>query len=163
MNKLDINNPAQVILIATLGSAALLGGAFIFQYLGYAPCKLCYWQRWPHGVAIAVGLLALAFKSYRAAAVMAMALFTTAALGVYHFGVEQKWWEGPNTCSGADADAELSAEQLLEQILAAPVVRCDEVAWQFIGISMAGWNVLASAALGLLCLCAAWNYQKTAK
>ena len=84
---------AQLILLATLGSAVLLAGAFIFQAFGYPPCHLCLLQRWPHAAAILVGALALItgwrFLPYLGAA----AALTTSGLGLYHTGVERQWWE----------------------------------------------------------------------
>ena len=135
-------------LLAGLGSAALLGGAYFFQYvLGMAPCELCLWQRWPHFAAAALGLLALAWPSAVVLMAGAAAAAATGGIGVYHTGVERGWWPGPSACSGAVDLSRLSAEQMLDRILAAPVVRCDEVAWQMLGLSMASWNALASFAL----------------
>lgn len=137
-------NSFRLIGLATFASIALLGGAYFFQHvLGYAPCKMCLWQRWPHGVAILIGLIALALRDARLAMFGGLAALATSAVGFYHAGVEQKWWEGPNTCTSGSAQG-LSPEDLLNQILAAPVVRCDDIAWDFIGISMAGWNGIIS-------------------
>ena len=135
-----------LVLLAAGGSAALLLGAWAFQLAGYPPCKLCIWQRWPHGVAIAAGALAL-WTGWRVwVALGGVAALTTAGVGVYHAGVERGWWEGPTTCTAADIGG-LTPEQLMEQIMAAPLVRCDDVVWSFLGISMAGWNALLSLAL----------------
>ncbi|MEM9794390.1 MAG: disulfide bond formation protein B, partial [Pseudomonadota bacterium] len=87
------------------------------------------------------------------ALVGALAALGTAAVGVYHAGVEQGWWEGPNTCTSGPVEG-LSPNELLNQILEAPVVRCDEVAWSMAGISMAGWNAIASALLAVIWLTA---------
>ena len=136
------------------GSAALLLGAFGFQYLvGLAPCPLCIWQRWPHAAAIVAGAAALLLKGPAARIAMAAAalsLLVGAAIAGYHVGIEQKWWAGPDTCSAPDFGS-LTPGQLLEALKAAPVVRCDEVPWSLAGISMAGWNGLLSLVLaGLL-------------
>jgi len=145
----------QLILLATLGSAALLAGALTFQTLGYAPCKLCHWQRWPHYAAVPVGLAALA-TGWRALPLAgALAALATAGLGLYHTGVERHWWAGPSACSAQPVGG-LSAEELLDQIMNAPLVRCDEVAWAFAGLSMASWNALLSLGLAGLWL-AAWR------
>lgn len=144
----------RLILIAAAGSAALLAGAFFFQMLGYAPCKLCLWQRWPHAAAVALGLVALVAAPRWLALAGALAAVTTAALGLYHAGVEQGWWPGPDTCT-ASGDLGGSAEDLLNQIMAAPLVRCDEIAWIFAGLSMAAWNAILSLALAGLWLAAA--------
>ena len=149
-----------LILIATLGSALLLGGAFAFQFLGgLAPCPLCLLQRWPHAAAVLIGLVALALTRSAGlqrglALIGALAALTTAGLGLYHTGVERAWWQGPDTCTSGGIGG-VSADQLLDQILAAPIVRCDEVAWQMAGLSMASWNMLASLALALIWLAAA--------
>lgn len=135
------------VLLATLGSAAMLLGAYAFQHLGgMAPCKLCIWQRYPHGTAIGIGLIILFTGEVRMAWIGALAALTTAAVGFYHVGVEQGWWEGPTSCT-SNGVSNVSAEELLNQILAAPLVRCDDIAWQLAGISMAGWNAIISLGL----------------
>lgn len=148
-------SPRALILLATLGSAALLIGAFGSQYIGgLAPCKMCLWQRWPHAAAVVIGLVALALGWTRAAWLGAIAALATAGIGVFHSGVEQGWWEGPSTCTSGDI-SRLSADELLDQILTAPLVRCDEIAWAFAGLSMASWNAIISLALALLWVMAA--------
>lgn len=143
-----------LIGIAAGGSAALLLGAFGFQLLGYAPCKLCLWQRWPHGAAIVIGLLALWLPGRIWPLAGALAAASTGVIGVYHAGAEQGWWQGPTSCTSS-GDLGLTTEALLEQIMAAPLVRCDEIAWQFLGISMAGWNALLSFGLVAVWIAAA--------
>ena len=134
-------------LLAAGGSVGLLGGALLFQYVGgLPPCAMCVWQRWPHGAAIAVGLVVLIWAWRPLYLLGALAALTTAGIGVYHAGVEQGWWEGPNTCSAGDISG-VSTSDLFDQIMAAPVVRCDEIAWSLAGISMAGWNAILSLAL----------------
>jgi disulfide bond formation protein DsbB len=121
--------------------------ALAFQHLGgMAPCKLCIWQRYPHVLAIGIGLLAVASGQRILIALGALSAATTALIGVYHAGVEQRWWQGPTTCSSGPIDG-LSADALLDQIMAAPLVRCDEIPWELFGLSMAGWNVLVSFGL----------------
>ncbi len=148
-----------LVLIAASGSAALLFGAWGFQYIvGLAPCKMCIWQRYPHGAAIVLGMLAFAFPGIRPLPLMgALAAATTAGIGFYHAGVEQGWWEGPSTCTSGDIGG-LSAEELLDQIMSAPLVRCDDIPWEMFGISMAGWNALISAGLVLIWI-AAWRVR----
>ncbi|NNE79486.1 MAG: disulfide bond formation protein B [Silicimonas sp.] len=141
-----------LMLLAAGGSLALLLGAFAFQLLGYAPCKLCLWQRWPHGAAIAVG--ALVFVTAPIALLgLAGALSTliTAGIGGYHTGVERGWWEGPSTCTGAgDGLAGMSGADLLSLDAPNDIVMCDEVAWAFAGLSMATWNMLISLVLAAI-------------
>ncbi len=132
--------------LALLGSSALLGGALAFQHLGgLAPCEMCFWQRWPHLAAIGFGLLALVLRAHplrKALVVLAgLAVLVAAALGLFHAGVERKWWEGPTTCSAAPAaDGDIFAN-----MLSAPIVRCDAIPWELFGLSLAGWNALLSA------------------
>ncbi|MDC1198754.1 disulfide bond formation protein B [bacterium] len=130
--------------LAALGSVALLGGALISQYFGgLAPCPMCIWQRWPHGIAIGLGAVAL-LTGWRLIAPLGAAVVATGAgIGVFHTGVERGWWEGPTTCTSNQA-ADLTTDQLLEAIMAAPMVRCDEVAWEFLTLSMASWNAIIS-------------------
>ena len=134
-----------LMLLAAGGSMALLLGAFAFQHLGgMAPCKLCLWQRWPHGAAIVLGLLTLILGPRALIAGLGVvAALATSAIGFYHVGVEQKWWEGPQGCTGFDI-SDLSPAELMDAINAAPLIRCDEIPWELLGVSMAGWNVIAS-------------------
>lgn len=143
----------QLVALAAGGSAALLIGAWIFQAFGFAPCELCLWQRWPHGAAVVIGALALAWPAAALAYLGALAAATTGAIGVYHSGVERGVWRGPTTCGSGDIGG-LSPDALMESILAAPLVRCDEIAWQFAGLSMAGWNMVISLVLAGLWIAA---------
>lgn len=137
-----------LIWIATLGSAGLLGGALAFQYLGgLIPCVLCIYQRWPHGVAILIGLLALRRQGAGLPLLGMLALLTTAGIGYYHAGVELGWFEGLATCT-VDTLQGLGGGDLLNMdISVGKPVRCDAVPWQMLGISMAGWNAICSTAL----------------
>lgn len=142
-------------LLAGLGSAAMLGGALFFQYaMGMAPCQLCIWQRWPHLVALALGLIAWLLPRVWVMGLGAMAVATSGGLGVYHTGVERGWWQGPTTCSGGGDIGTLTPEQLLDLVMAAPIVRCTDVAWEMFGLSMASWNAVVSFALAGLWLIA---------
>jgi len=141
-------------MIAAGGSLALLLGAWGFQALGYAPCKLCIWQRWPHGAAVVIGALALVLPRVILPLLGAAAAAVTGGIGVYHSGVERGWWEGPTTCTSSDIGG-LSSAELMDQILTAPLVRCDEIAWQMLGVTMPNLNALLSFALVLVWLAAA--------
>ncbi len=149
-----------LILLAAGGSAAILAGAFAFQYIGgLAPCQLCLWQRWPHAAAIGIGVLALLLPTGVMRALLprlgALAALATAGIGVFHVGVEQKWWEGLASCTAGTIEG-LSAQELLDPTLdVGAVVRCDEIAWALGGISMAGWNVILSVGFVALWLLAA--------
>lgn len=145
----------RLIILAMAGSLAMLAGAFAFQYIGgLAPCHLCLLQRWPHAAALAIGLLALAIPGRLLPLAGAAAALTTAGIGIYHTGVERLWWAGPTSCS-AGSIAGLDVKDLLDpSIVVASVVRCDEVAWQMLGLSMASWNVVLSLGLALIWLLA---------
>ncbi len=137
----------RALLLAGLGSAAMLLAAFAFQHLGgLPPCKMCLWQRWPHAAAalLLIPALALPWRGWRVLGLLAA--LTTAGIGFYHAGVEQMWWPGPDTCTSGPIGG-LSTDELLAQIMAAPVVRCDEIPWSLLGLSMAAWNAVISLGL----------------
>ncbi|MDJ0825637.1 MAG: disulfide bond formation protein B [Rhodobacter sp.] len=147
----------QLIIAAASGSLALLLGAFGFQMLGYAPCQMCLWQRWPHATAIAIGVLALALPGRVLPLLGALAALTTAGIGVFHTGVERDWWEGLTACAVSGDITGLNAADLLDtsRDVGPPLVKCDEVAWEFLTLSMATWNTLISLGLAGLWLLAA--------
>lgn len=135
-------------LLALLVPAALLGGALGSQYLGgLYPCEMCYWQRWPHGAAILFALLAFtgpadSVRSRNFTLAAALAIAISGVIGVYHAGVEAGIFEGLTTCTASGGG--LSNAELLNQILKTPLIRCDQVQWELLGISMAGWNAIWS-------------------
>jgi disulfide bond formation protein DsbB len=145
-------DPRAFALIGALGSAGMLLGALAFQYLGdLAPCPMCIWQRWPHGIAILIGLGAIASggTGRGGQALLGLAALTEligAGIGVFHAGVERGLWRGPDTCTSGSIEG-LSPDQLLAQIMDAPLVRCDEIEWELFGLSMAGWNAVISFGL----------------
>ena len=140
---LGIGNAEAARLLALLLPLGLLGGALGSQYIGgLHPCEMCYWQRWPHGAAIL--LAALAFTAPAASSrsrtltlLAAAAIAVSGAIGVYHAGVEAGIFEGFTTCT-------TTRGMSLQDIVAAPLVRCDQVQWSLFGISMAGWNAILS-------------------
>ena len=141
--------PRAFAWMALLGPAAVLGAALLSQYVGgLNPCPMCIWQRWPHAIAIALALVALLIGRRGAPIYLlaAAALLVGAGIGAFHAGVEQGWWEGPSTCSGGDIGG-LSTEDLINQIMNAEIVRCDEIPWSFLGLSMAAWNAVVSVIL----------------
>ncbi|WP_235962563.1 disulfide bond formation protein B [Jannaschia marina] len=145
-----------LIALATAGHIGLLGGAFLFQLAGYAPCAMCLWQRWPHGAAIVLGVIALSGVTPRLLALGAgLAALVTSGLGFFHAGVEQGWWQGPSSCSGDGGGlAGLSGADLLSTEVTDTVVMCDDIVWQF-GLTMAGWNGVLSLGLAVLWVVAA--------
>lgn len=143
------------VLLAAGGSLALLAGAFLFQALGYAPCPLCWLQRYPHFAAVALGLVALMTRGPVFPILGSIAASATAILGAYHTGVERGWWLGPTTCSGDQDLGGLSGTDLLSTEEAPRVVLCNQVAWDFLELSMASWNALFSLAFVLLWVLAA--------
>ena len=140
------------MLLAAAGSFALLAGAFAFQMLGYAPCEICIWQRWPHGAAVAAGMLTLiAGPAMLLGLVGVLSALATAGIGAYHTGIERGLWAGPPSCTGSgDNLAGLSGNDLLSLDVPGNIVMCDEVVWSFAGLSMASWNAILS--LGLACV-----------
>ncbi|MBU1757314.1 MAG: disulfide bond formation protein B [Alphaproteobacteria bacterium] len=131
--------------------ALLLGGAFISQYgFGLYPCEMCWWQRWPHFAAIALALASFALPRRDIwVALAALAVLVSGAIGGFHAGVEYGWWEGLTGCATVVPQNGASA---LDAIMNAPMIRCDEAPWSLLGVSLAGWNFLVSAAGGLAIL-----------
>ena len=131
---------AQARLLALLVPAALLGGALGSQYIGgLNPCEMCYWQRWPHVAAILLAAAAFLVprRSRLLTGLAALAIAVSGAIGVFHAGVELGWWQGLTRCTAGGA---LSLDELMK----VPLVRCDQVQWSLLGISMAGWNAIIS-------------------
>jgi disulfide bond formation protein DsbB len=153
-------DPRRFPLFVLAASAAVLGSAVISQYWGeLAPCELCLLQRWPWAVAIIISLIAILVGSRAPAPWLALLLATVFAVGsalaFYHVGVEKHWFAGPNACTGAATAAD-TVEALKARILGQMPVRCDEPAWLLWGVSLAGWNLLASLVMGGGCLAVFW-------
>ena len=155
-------------LAVALTAAATIAGAWFFQLvLGIVPCPLCLEQRYAYYLAIPLGLLvALAARSgaprpllLAGLAILALASLANAGLGTYHAGVEWGFWKGPTDCSGPVVNLG-SATDLLSRLDTVKVVRCDEVQWRFLGLSLAGYNLLISL---LMAAIAAWGFVATAK
>ncbi len=156
--------PKSLGRIAAAGSAALLFGAFVFQALGYAPCAMCIWQRYPHAIAIGMGaLLLLALPVLPILIIGALSALSTSALGAFHTGVERGWWEGPTSCTGSGLDvSQMSVSELLPSASSSDptLILCDEVVWEFLTLSMASWNAILSGVLACLWLVAIARHQK---
>jgi disulfide bond formation protein DsbB len=144
---------AAALVIAAVGAATIMG-AYVFEYgLHYQPCPLCLEQRIPYYVAIPLALVVAVAAKRRAPrplliagfAALALAMLIGVALAAYHAGVEWHFWAGPQECSGDPNFGRTGS--LIDQLNTVRVVRCDEAAWRLFGVSLAGYNVLISAAL----------------
>ena len=144
--------PVAAAALVAAGGAATILGAYFFQYvLKLPPCPLCLEQRIAYYVSIPLAVV-LAFAAAKGAprqfvaagfVVIALAMLFNAGLALFHAGVEWKWWPGPRECSGPINDLSVGGD-LLSQLQEISVVRCDEAAWRFLGLSLAGYNVLIS-------------------
>jgi disulfide bond formation protein DsbB len=158
-------NPAQMAALAIqIIAAATLAGAWFFQLvLDIRPCPLCLEQRYAYYLIFPLAAL-LAFAASKRAprplllagfGIVVLAALANAWLGGYHAGVEWKFWQGPTDCSGPLVDLG-SAGTLLQRLDTVKVIRCDEVQWRFLGLSLAGYNVLISL---LMAAIAAWGFK----
>jgi disulfide bond formation protein DsbB len=162
-------NPALTAALAiTAVAAATLAGAWFFQLvLDIRPCPLCLEQRYAYYLAIPLGVLVAIAASRDAPravlvaglAILALATLGNAGLGSYHAGVEWGLWQGPTECTGPVGNLG-SAGNLLERLDTVKVIRCDEVQWRFLGLSLAGYNVLISL---LMAAIAAWGIGRSAR
>ena len=164
----DASSTVWVAALITVVAALTIAGAWFFQLvLDIRPCPLCLEQRYAYYLAIPVGALtALAARSgaprpllLAGLAILALATLANAGLGAYHSGVEWGFWKGPTDCSGPVVNLGNAAD-LLSKLDTVKVVRCDEVQWRFLGLSLAGYNVLISL---LMAAIAAWGFVRTAK
>lgn len=135
-------------LVALLLPLALLGGAFGSQYFGgLYPCEMCWWQRYAHMAALVPAVLAFtapaeATRARILVGLAALGIAVSGAIAVYHAGVEAKIFEGFTTCTALVKGG--NTADLLKQIVHAPLIRCDQVQFRFLGISLAGWNAIFS-------------------
>lgn len=139
-------------------STIILGAALLSQHWGgLAPCELCLLQRWPWGVAITISLVTVLVGGRAAlpwvALVLAVVFAASVVFAFYHVGVEQKWFPGPSACTASGTGA-MTLEQMKQQILGTAPVLCDRVQWSLFGVSLAGWNLLASLIMTAICLVA---------
>jgi len=165
MRKPAASAAGAAIVIAIVGAVAILG-AFFFQYgLGLEPCPLCLEQRIAYYFAVPLALI-VAFADSRGApralvtaalVLIALAMLVNAGLGAYHAGIEWKFWPGPADCTGPVTSLG-RASDLMRQLRNVTVVRCDEAAWRFLGLSLAAYNVLISLALAAI---AVWGAVRT--
>ena len=163
------SNPALLAALAiTLVALATLAGAWFFQLvLDIRPCPLCLEQRYAYYLALPLGALTVLLAARHAPRQWLMAAFVilliaalgNAYLGGYHAGVEWKLWQGPTDCTGPILDLG-SAGSLLQRLDSVKVIRCDEVQWRFLGLSLAGYNVLISLLMAVVAL---WGFVAAAK
>jgi disulfide bond formation protein DsbB len=163
----DANSALMAALAITVIAAATLAGAWFFQLvLDILPCPLCLEQRYAYYLAIPLGALTALAAGRHAPrgvvlaglAALALAALGNAGLGTYHSGVEWGFWQGPTDCTGPVGNLG-SAGDLLKRLDTVKVIRCDEVQWRFLGLSLAGYNVLISL---LMAAIAAWGFVKSA-
>jgi disulfide bond formation protein DsbB len=158
---LAVTNPERSAAYRTgalvlFGAAAAIATALAFEHFGgYVPCPLCLQQRYAYyaGVpALFVALVVLSAGYARVAAVIfllvAVAFLANAGLGTYHAGAEWGYWPGPDTCAGAPQPLSKGGG-LLKDLETTRVVRCDKAPWHFLGLSFAGWNVVACLLLAI--------------
>jgi disulfide bond formation protein DsbB len=146
---------AGFVLVA---SAIVLGTALLSQYWGgLAPCELCLMQRWPWAVVIVISLVVVLVGERAGLVWVALLLGLVFAVSVvmafYHVGVEQHWFAGPTACTASEGGA-MTLEQMKQQILGTAPVLCDRPAWTLFGVSLAGWNLLASLIMTGCCIAA---------
>ena len=145
-------SPRRAALLVFAVALATIVGAWIFEYLGYAPCELCLWQRWAYYTGIPLSLLVAMAAPGRpeiarpGLALLALLWVASMVFGIYHAGVEWKWWLGPSTC-GSQAGFSGGLPDL-----GAPVILCDTPALRILGLSLAGWNAVISLGLALLAI-----------
>ena len=140
---------AKARLLALFVPLALLGGAYGFQYVwGHLwPCEMCWWQRYAHFAALPFALAAILFGSRLRDGgrtfvwLAALAIFVSGAIGFWHAGIELKLLPGFTQCTSTLTG---SPDEMLKAVFDRPMVRCDDVQWSWLGISMAGWNAIIS-------------------
>lgn len=132
-----------------------ISAAWIFELVfGYVPCKLCLWQRWPYYLGIPLIVLALLSMNdgrlglaRGLAGLVALTFAVSLGLGVYHAGVEWKFWAGPADCGGRIFSGPPSVQDFAKSLESARVVSCTDAPWRLLWLSFAGWNALISAVL----------------
>ena len=150
--------PRHVILVILFVATATIAAAWAFQVIGgYAPCPLCLEQRWPYYAVIPVAIILLLAGNRELLLrsgflLIALIMVAGAVLAVYHTGIEWRWWQGPQACSGG---AGLTGT--LPDLSNLSVVRCDEAALRILGLSLAGWNAVISLLIAGLALAVAFR------
>jgi disulfide bond formation protein DsbB len=154
----SLRNPRAAAGLIAVAAAATIAGALVFEHLlNLPPCPLCLRQRIPYYAAVPLAL-ATALLPERWArlglGLLALVFVASAVLGLHHAGVEWGWWAGPDDCAGAPAPSPGGMGEFLKELQTTRIVSCTEAAWRFLGVSLAGWNVLISLALASI---ASWS------
>ena len=154
----NLLEPSRASLLLALASVAILVAVLGLQYMGgLAPCPLCIWQRWPYVALIALGLLGWHGRPRAMLGVATLVLLGGAGIAAYHLGFEQGWWALPGGCvAGGSAQ---SVEELRRMLAEAPPA-CDQVGFTFLGLSLAGWNLVASLLLAAFTLAGALGFAR---
>ena len=148
--------------LALLVPAVALAVAFGSQYLGgLVPCEMCWWQRYAHMAALAIALLAFLVRGRSMVLLAALAIAASGAIGVYHAGCELHLYQCITVCTSTVPTGG-STEDFLKAIMSRPMVRCDDIQFSFLGISMAGWNAILSLGSALLILWLSLRRTRTA-
>ncbi|MHA6685622.1 disulfide bond formation protein B [Mesorhizobium sp. A556] len=153
-------------LFLAVAMAAVVGSALAFQYIGgYIPCKLCYEQRIPYYVGIPLMVLAFGACALRLPAWLSRILLAIGGLlmlyglglAIYHSGVEWAWWAGPTDCTDVAGPVDTGGNGVLDALEKFVPPSCDKAALRILGLSMAGWNAIASLVLAFVALRAAFS------
>jgi disulfide bond formation protein DsbB len=156
-----LNNPAALVLMLGFASGLLIAGAWWFEsVMRLAPCKLCLEQRQPHYAAMIIGFGSLYARRLPSAPMLVITGLLALAglmlwsiwLGTYHAGVEWGIFAGPNDCAATPAAPSTGMQDFIRQLDTIRVVSCTQAAWRFLGLSLAGWNAIASAVLAGLAI-----------
>ena len=152
--------PARACLLLAFASGTILLAALALQYLGgLPPCRLCLWQRWPYLALIALGLIGWRWRPRALLGMATLVLLGGAGLAAYHIGIEQGWWALPAGCvAGGSAQ---SVEELRRMLAEAPPA-CDQVGFTLLGLTLAGWNLVASLLLAAFALAVAFGLGRRA-
>lgn len=159
--------PFSALLAGIALAAGAIGGAWYSELgLGYVPCMLCLWQRWPYYIAAPFAILALvlALRPGQARAVawlafgLGLVFLVSTGLGIYHAGVEWKLWAGPDGCGGRLTTGAPSLDDFRKSLNTARIVLCDQAPMRVLGLSFAGWNAVVSLASAVLFFRASRGY-----
>jgi disulfide bond formation protein DsbB len=158
-------SPDQAVLAVLVLSAGTIAAAWVFQVAGgYVPCPLCLLQRWAYYAVVPIAFLLWLGRKGGARsfitpglALSALAMLANAGLGLYHAGIEWKWWPGPPACAGG---AGLTGG--LPDLSTAVAIACDEAQWRFLGLSFAGWNVVISMLIAAIAIRGALSAGRSA-